>query len=586
MQLLIALLQEMASRAIVRAYPEADPSLIIADVNQSTQPQFGHYQCNSALKIGKALRKNPREVAERIVDHLEKNTPEGVPVLARVEVAGAGFINMFLDLTFLAGQVEKCLIDAHLGVSLPFRKQRIIVEFSSPNVAKELHVGHLRSTIIGDCLARIMEFLGHDVLRLNHIGNWGTQFGMLITYMQEEHAQVLCGEQTVDLSALMQWYRKSKVRFDNDPAFKKKAQLQVVALQGGDPASAKAWEMICEISRAAFAEIYQMLDVSIVERGESFYNSLLPQIVDELEKKGLVTNSDGAKCIFMEGFVNREGEPLPMIVQKSDGGYNYDTTDMAALWHRVNEEKAERIIIVTDAGQSLHFQMIFKAAELAHFYDPARVRLDHVPFGVVLGPDGKKFKTRSGETEKLIDLLTEAVNRAHSIMAERLPDVSPDELDKMARILGIDAVKYADLSCHRVKDYVFSYERMLKFEGNTAAFLLYAYVRVQGIKRKIGKPVDPLIGKVPIALEHVSEIALALHIRQFGEAIDTVDRELLPNRLCDYLYDLAEKFHAFFRDCRVEGDQHEESRLLLCETTGRILQKGLALLGLRTLDRM
>jgi arginyl-tRNA synthetase len=588
MQTLISLLQDMASRAIVRAFPDAaaNPDLMIAEVIHSTQPQFGHYQCNSALKIGKALKKNPREVAQLIIDHLEKTTPEGTPFLGRVEVAGAGFINMSLDPVFLAEQVEKCLTDHHLGISLPLRKLRVIVEFSSPNVAKELHVGHLRSTIIGDCLARIVEFLGHDVLRLNHIGDWGTQFGMLITYMNEEHPEVIRGEQSVDLPTLMQWYKQSKVRFDNDSAFKKRAQLQVVALQGGDNATLEAWQKICAISRAAFAEIYRMLDVSITERGESFYNPLLPKIVAELEKKGLITVSDGAKCVFMEGFVNRDGEPLPMIVQKSDGGYNYDTTDMAALWHRVHEEKAERIIVVTDAGQSLHFQMIFKAGELAGFYDQKRVRLDHVPFGVVLGPDGKKFKTRSGETEKLIDLLTEAIDRARVIMAERIPEALPEELEKMAHILGIDAVKYADLSCHRVKDYVFSYERMLKFEGNTAAFLLYAYVRVQGIKRKIGKAVDAMIGKERIVLEHPSEIALALHLRQFGEAVDMVDRELLPNRLCDYLYNLAEKFHGFFRDCRVEGVEQEASRLLLCEATGRILQKGLSLLGLRTLDRM
>ncbi len=586
MQLLLALLQEMASRAIIHAYPEVDPSLILADVSQSTQPQFGHYQCNSALKISKALGRNPREVANHIADQLEKKASDGTLIVDRIEIAGPGFINIFLNPLFLANQVKESLSDAHLGAYLPKHKQRIIVEFSSPNVAKELHVGHLRSTIIGDCLARIMEFLGHDVLRLNHIGNWGTQFGMLITYMQEEHAEVLHGEKIVDLPILMQWYKQSKLRFDADPTFKKKAQLQVVALQSGDLNSLKAWEKICEVSRCAFEEIYRILDVSINERGESYYNPILPEIVAKLEQKGLVTISDGAKCIFMEGFVNREGEPLPMIVQKSDGGYNYDTTDMAALWQRVHEEKGERVIIVTDAGQSLHFQMIFKAAALAGFYDPLHVRMDHVPFGVVLGPDGKKFKTRSGETEKLVDLLKEAVNRAQSILAERLPNVPNEELDTMARILGIDAVKYADLSCHRVKDYVFSYDRMLKFEGNTAAFLLYAYVRVQGIKRKSGKSIDSLISQASITLEHASEIALALRLRQFGEAIDMVDRELLPNRLCDYLYDLAEKFHAFFRDCRVEGDPREESRLLLCEATGRILQKGLDLLGLRTLDRM
>lgn len=588
MQTLISLLQEVVTRAMAHAWPEieTDPSLVLADIIHSTQPQFGHYQCNSALKIGKALKKNPREIAQRIIENIPKTTDDGTPLLALVELAGPGFINMTLEGSFLAQQIEECLSDVYLGVARPAEKQRIIVEFSSPNVAKELHVGHLRSTIIGDCLARIMEFLGHDVLRLNHIGDWGTQFGMLITYMQEEHPEVVRGEKAAELPELMGWYKQSKIRFDADPAFKKKAQLRVVALQSGDTETLQAWRMICEISRKAFAEIYHVLDVSIVERGESFYNPILPKIIEELEAKKLIRISDGAKCVFMEGFVNREGEPLPMIVQKSDGGFNYDTTDMAALWHRVNIEKAQRIIIVTDAGQSLHFQMIFKAGELAGFYSPNRVRLDHVPFGVVLGADGKKFKTRSGDTEKLIDLLTEAVERARAILVERIPNASSKELDDMAQVLGIDAVKYADLSCHRVKDYVFSYERMLRFEGNTAAFLLYAYVRVQGIKRKIGKPVDDLIGKAHILLQHPSEIALALQLRQFAEAIDAVDRELLPNRLCDYLYELAEKFHAFFRDCRVEGDEFESSRLLLCEATGRILQKGLHLLGLRTLEKM
>ncbi len=288
----------------------------------------------------------------------------------------------------------------------------------------------------------------------------------------------------------------------------------------------------------------------------------------------------------MEGFVGREGEKLPMIVQKSDGGYNYDTTDMAAIWHRVHEEKADRIIIVTDAGQALHFQMVFKAAELAGFYDPHKVHFDHVTFGVVLGPDGKKFKTRSGETEKLIDLLLKGVEKAQEILIERMPDTPIHEIEKMAQVLGIDAVKYADLSCQRIKDYVFSYDRMLRFEGNTAAFLLYAYVRVQGIKRKTGKDPVSLIGKVKIELDHPSEVTLAVHIRQFGEAIVHVEKDLLPNRLTDYLYELAEKFHAFFRDCRVEGDEFEDSRLLLCEATGRILKKGLELLGLKTLEKM
>jgi arginyl-tRNA synthetase len=577
-----------ADAAILSAFGSliTDPKLLEAEVTPSTQAQFGHYQCNSALKIAKALGISPRAAAEKILCLFDRGAEDGSEMISHIQIAGPGFINITLEPSFLASQIQALLRDERLGVPLPEKKQKVIVEFSSPNIAKELHVGHLRSTIIGDAIASLFEFLGHHVLRLNHIGDWGTQFGMLIAHMQEKALEVLQGKVQTDLIELMQWYKESKKRFDEDLEFKKKAQLQVVKLQGGEPEARIAWEAICEISRKAFQEIYALLDVAIQERGESFYNPYLGEVVEELDKKGLITTSDGAKCIFLKGFVSREGLPLPMIVQKSDGGYNYDTTDMAAMRHRVQVEKADRIIILTDAGQSLHFAMLAKAAEKAGYIDPAKVRFDHVPFGVVLGPDGKKFKTRSGETEKLIDLLLEAVAHAKKIMQERLPDLSPQELDHSAKILGIDAIKYADLCCHRIKDYVFSYERMLKFEGNTAAFLLYAYVRIQGIKRKVSKQLSDVMTRAKVKLEHPSEIALALHLRQFGEILDAMSKDLLPNRLCDYLYELAEKFHAFFRDCRVEGAPEEESRLLLCEAASRILKKGLTLLGLKTLDRM
>jgi arginyl-tRNA synthetase len=572
MKNILSVLLHSAEAAIQAAFGSAlDPKLLEAEVTTSTQAD---YQCNSALKIAKALRIPPREAAEKIVAHF--NAKE---MISKLEIAGPGFINITLLPSFLASQIEAILRDDRLGVPLPEKKQKVIVEFSSPNVAKELHVGHLRSTIIGDAIARLFEFLGHDVLRLNHIGDWGTQFGMLITYMKEQVPDVLQGKTMPELIELMGWYKASKKRFDEDPEFKKRSQLQVVQLQSGDDATRNAWELICEISRRSYQEIYDLLDVKLIERGESFYNPYLAEVVGELDKKGLITLSDGAKCIFLEGFA------IPMIVQKSDGGYNYDTTDMAAIRHRIQVEKADRIIILTDAGQSLHFAMIFKAAEKADYLDPQKVRMDHVPFGVVLGPDGKKFKTRSGDTEKLIDLLLEAVAHAKKIMHERLPDLPENELNRVSQILGIDAVKYSDLSCHRIKDYVFSYDRMLKFEGNTAAFLLYAYVRIQGIKRKVGKEISSL-QNARVVLEHPTEIMLALHLRRFGEVLDAMSRDLLPNRLCDYLYELAEKFHAFFRDCRVEGDPREESRLLLCEAAARILHKGLDLLGLKTLDRM
>lgn len=557
--------------------------LLEPEVVQSGQPQFGHYQCNNPLKIAKELKKNPRQVAETLVSLLAQDRDV---ILSKVEIAGPGFINMTVDPQFLSREVTEVLKDPRLGVPCPDRIQKIIVEFSSPNIAKELHVGHLRSTIIGDCLARLFEFVGHDVLRLNHVGDWGTQFGMLIVYLKREHPKVLTGEETTDLSQLMAWYKASKKKFDEDPEFKKQSQLQVVSLQGGDPVALKAWQMICEISRKAFHEIYDLMDVTITERGESFYNPYLAGVVKDLEDKGLITISEGAKCIFLDGFVSREGEPLPMIIQKSDGGYNYETTDMAALRHRVDIEKADRIICVTDAGQALHFQQVFQAAEKAGYYDPKKVQIDHVTFGVVLGPDGKKFKTRSGDTEKLIDLLLEAVNRSKAIIEERLPDASPQEKEELAIALGIGAVKYADLSSHRIKDYVFSYDRMLKFEGNTAAFLLYAYVRIQGIKRKGQKNIDEILKNSEINLSHPSEMALALQVRQFGETLDSMARDLLPNRLTDYLFGLAEKFNAFYRDCRVEGVPEENSRLLLCEATARVMGKGLTILGLRTVTRM
>ncbi|MDX8431038.1 MAG: arginine--tRNA ligase [Candidatus Algichlamydia australiensis] len=577
-KLLVEILKKRATSAIQKAFPDLQNE--IAEVVPSTQERFGHYQCNSALRLAKQMRQNPREVAQAIM----QNLPNEDELAIKMEIAGPGFINIFLNPSFLSERTNHLLHDPRLGVPKLASPKRMVVEFSSPNIAKELHVGHLRSTIIGDSLARLMEFLGHDVLRLNHIGDWGTQFGMLISYLKELQPEVLEGKKQAALKELMGWYRDAKKKFDKDPGFKKRSQEEVVRLQGGDEHSLSAWKKICEISRDAFKEIYGLLDVELIERGESFYNPFLASLVEDLEKKKLVTLSDGAKCIFLEGFVNKEGDPLPMIVQKSDGGYNYSTTDMAGMRHRIEKEKAERIVVVTDAGQSLHFQMIAAAAEKAGYLDPKKTQFDHVPFGVVLNTSGKKFKTREGATEPLVSLLTEGIAHAKKLLSERLHD--DPELDQLATILGIDAIKYADLSCHRMKDYVFSYDRMLNFEGNTAAYLLYSYVRIQGIKRKVGKDLGEVQDLAKIMLEHPSEISLGLKLCQFGETLRVMERDLLPNRLTDYLYNLAESFHAFFRDCRVEGVDEENARLLLCEATARVLKQGLEILGLKTLDRM
>jgi arginyl-tRNA synthetase len=580
MKNLLDTLFDAFQQATLQAFPELTDQAALTDITRSTNEKFGHYQCNSPMKLTKLLKQNPRQIAEKIVAHVDLEN------IAKLEIAGPGFINITLTATCLSQRVDDLLRDVHLGVEQSCPSQRIIIDFSSPNVAKEMHVGHLRSSIIGDALARLFEFLGNDVLRLNHVGDWGTAFGMLIAYMQQEAPQVLEGKQQTDLPQLMQWYKESKKKFDEDTSFKRKAQLEVVALQQGEPNARKGWEIICAISRQAYQEIYNLLDIKIIERGESYYNPMLPKIVADLEQKGLVEISDGAKCIFLEGFQNRDGQTLPLMIQKSDGGYNYDTTDMAAIYQRLVEERGDRLIYVTDAGQATHFQMIFKAAEKAGYLDSQKVRVDHVPFGLVLGPDGKKFRTRSGETEKLIDLLQAAVDHAEKILLERDPDMEEEARKKLAKALGIGAIKYADLAAHRIGDYVFSYDRMLRFEGNTAAFLMYAYVRVAGIKRKVKLDPQTILTHTSIQLEHPSEISLGLQLLQFSEILKQMADELLPNRLTDYLYTLAEKFNAFFRDCRVEGSPQQNERLLLCEATARVLKQGLEILGVPIVDKM
>jgi arginyl-tRNA synthetase len=569
-------LQTLLKNAVAIAFPSLAEGEL--DVAKAKDTAFGDYQCNSAMKLAKQAGMPPRAVAMAIVEAL-KSLPGTQTLCDRVEVAGPGFINIFVRSEFIAACLKKMEEEVLPKADCPLR---VVVDFSSPNIAKEMHVGHLRSTIIGDCLARVFEALGHRVLRLNHVGDWGTAFGMLLAHIKSLNGYSLQRVSSYTLADLMQLYRESKVRFDEDTTFRRQAQQEVVRLQGGNEESVKIWKAICEVSRKAYNEIYTLLGVTLEERGESFYNSQLPKIVQELEEKGVVTVSDGAKCVFAEGFYNREGNPLPLMLQKSDGGYNYDTTDMAAITQRIREEKADRIIYVTDSGQAMHFQMVFAAARQAGILDSKKVRVDHVPFGLVLGPDGKKFRTRSGETEKLIDLLQAAVHTAEGLLREKSPELSDEENRRIAKILGIGAIKYADLSSHRASDYVFSYDRMLRFEGNTAAFIMYSYVRTQSIQRKITSSHLPS----HVVLDHPSELALGKALCQFSDAIDEVTETLLPNRLTDYLYGLAEEFNAFFRDCRVEGDPRQQERLFLVALTGKVLRTGLHLLGISVPEKM
>jgi arginyl-tRNA synthetase len=564
-------------------YAGVDPILVSA-----SNPKFGDYQANVALSLSKRLKQQPRAIASAIVEKLDVSEFCETP-----EIAGPGFINLKLKISYLEAQLNAIQADSRLGIKRKTPK-REIVDFSSPNIAKEMHVGHLRSTIIGDCIARILEFQGHDVLRLNHVGDWGTQFGMLITYLREVYPEALTTANALDIGDLVSFYRKAKQRFDEDEAFQESARQEVVRLQAGAEDTLHAWKLLCEQSRREFQVIYDLLNVQVIERGESFYNPLLPAVVEDLAKFGLLVENQGAKVVFLEGFTNREGEPLPLIVQKSDGGYNYATTDLAALRYRIEQDQAQRIIYVTDAGQSNHFAQVFQVANKAEWV-PDDVELVHVPFGLVLGEDGKKFKTRSGDTVRLRDLLDEAVIRARADLEARLKEEEREEtedfISNVAQVVGISAVKYADLSQNRTSNYVFSYDKMLDLKGNTAPYMLYAYARIQGISRKGGINFAELGDNVQVVLQHETELALAKYLLQLDEVINTVEEELLPHRLCEYLYELSKKFNQFYdRNQGVRVLDAEEplrsSRLVLCNLTARILRLGLDLLGIPVLERI
>ncbi|MCX5950120.1 MAG: arginine--tRNA ligase, partial [Cyanobacteria bacterium] len=469
----------------------------------------------------------------------------------------------------------------------------VIVDFSSPNIAKEMHVGHLRSTIIGDALARVLEFRGHPVLRLNHVGDWGTQFGMLITHLKQVAPQALTTADAVDLGDLVAFYRQAKARFDADEAFQTTAREEVVRLQSGDPVSRRAWQLLCEQSRREFQAIYDRLDIRLNERGESFYNPYLEAVVADLDASGLLVQDDGAQCVFLEGVSGKEGKPLPVIVRKTDGGFNYATTDLAAIRYRFADspagDGARRVIYVTDAGQASHFAGVFQVARRAGWI-PAGSRLEHVPFGLVQGEDGKKLKTRSGDTVRLKDLLDEAVERCEADLRRRLAEEGRAESEEFIRhvatTVGLAAVKYADLSQNRTTNYQFSFDRMLALQGNTAPYLLYAVVRIAGIARKGGDVVTD--SDQPLQFSEPQEWALVRQLLDFDAVIAAVEDELLPNRLCAYLFELSQVFNRFYDQVPVlkAPPQARESRLALCRLSADTLKLGLGLLGIPTLERM
>lgn len=550
-------------------------------VDRTKDKSHGDLATNLAMMLTKVAGKNPRELAQLIIDTLPASA-----FVAKVEIAGPGFINFFINDSALADQLQNAVNDEHLGIKLP-TPQTVVVDYSSPNLAKEMHVGHLRSTIIGDSVVRALEFLGHKVIRQNHVGDWGTQFGMLLAYMEELRAKN--GEQAhLELSDLETFYRAAKLRFDESAEFATRARQLVVELQSGDEYCNKLWREFNDISLSHCHEVYARLGVSLTRadvHGESAYNADLEQVVKDLDAQGLLTESNGAKVVFQEAFRNKEGEPLPVIIQKADGGYLYATSDLAAMRYRSNVLKADRVLYFVDLRQALHFQQVFSLAKLAKFVRED-MSLEHLGFGTMNGEDGRPFKTRSGGVVKLVDLLEEANVRALELVHSKNPDMDEETLAEIARVVGISAVKYADLSKNRTSDYIFSFEQMLSFEGNTAPYLLYAYTRVAGIFKRV-TGLD--LSQAKIVLEHEKEKDLGNKLAQFGEILNRVVDKGQPHVLCAYLYELAGAFSSFYEACPVlaaDNDEQKNSRLLLSQLTARTLQKGLNLLGIETLERM
>ncbi|MDN3234184.1 arginine--tRNA ligase [Pseudomonas sp. WAC2] len=548
-------------------------------VENTKDKSHGDFASNIAMMLAKPAGMKPRDLAEKLIAALPADSS-----VSQVQIAGPGFLNFFQNHEQLAQRLDAALADTHLAIQKSAPKQRVVVDLSSPNLAKEMHVGHLRSTIIGDAVARVLEFLGDDVIRQNHVGDWGTQFGMLLAYLEEQPAAA-----ESELSDLETFYRAAKKRFDESPEFADRARELVVKLQAGDEACLKLWHRFNEISLSHCQKVYDRLNVKLTPadvKGESAYNSELPGIVTELDAKGLLTESDGARCVFLEEFKNAEGNPLPVIVQKAGGGYLYATTDLAAMRYRSQVLNADRVLYFVDQRQALHFQMAFEVAHLAGFVAPS-MSLEHMGFGTMNGADGRPFKTRDGGTVKLIDLLDEAEERAYTLVKEKNPSLEETELREIARAVGIGAVKYADLSKHRTSDYSFNFELMLSFEGNTAPYLLYAYTRVASIFRKLGQGYDEVEGQ--IRLEAPQEQDLGARLAQFGETLNSVAEKGVPHLLCAYLYDIAGLFSSFYENCPIlsaEDPAQRQSRLRLAALTGRTLKQGLELLGLNTLERM
>ncbi|MEE9304407.1 MAG: arginine--tRNA ligase [Thiotrichaceae bacterium] len=578
------LLDQHISEALQKAgAPDNTPSVI----KPSNRPEFGDYQANGVMGAAKQLKMNPRELAGKVLEHLDLTG-----IAEKVEIAGPGFINIHLDNAWLAEQT-KAVLNKEIAqdeeitqVEKTAQPETIIVDYSGPNLAKEMHVGHLRSTIIGDSVARVLDFLGHNVIRQNHVGDWGTQFGMLIAHMIDQPDSEL----GLQLSDLENFYREAKVRFDDDTDFAETARNYVVKLQAGDEECLKHWQQFIEISLQHCEDVYKKLNVLLTRKDvkpESSYNNELAHVISDLDKVGLLTEDAGAQCVFLDEFKGKDDKILPAIVQKSDGGYLYATTDLAALNYRQHKLNASRMLYFVDARQNLHLSQVFTIAKKAGFVK-ADTSLEHMPFGTMMGKDGKPFKTRVGGTTKLVDLLVEAEQRAFDLVSTKNPDLEETERKTIAHIVGMGAVKYADLSKNRTSDYIFNWDTMLSFEGNTAPYLQYAYARISSIFRKVDSH-DQLHNKqADVIITEPAEHQLALKLLQFSDAVQHVAKEGTPNLLCNYLFELAGNFMTFYEACPIlkADDAIKDSRLQLAQLTADTLKTGLGLLGIETMERM
>ncbi|CAB3976481.1 arginine--tRNA ligase [Candidatus Azoamicus ciliaticola] len=571
---MIKTIKTICYRAIIKKFPILHKQLKLKDidVSQSKDTAKYHFQFNGVMKLSQYTKEHPLNIAKKIQESIEQIISNE---FLTSEITHPGFINFKINQKLIKKKLNKLFKKIKIK-----NKEKIIIDYSSPNIAKDMHVGHLRSTIIGDCLAKILKYTGNTVIKISHLGDWGTQFGILINYIKNKY-----NTQTIKklpLQKLSELYKDAQKKFETDNSFKEHAKKEVIKLQNKEKNTINIWKEINKISKKEYKKIYDLLNIKIKYKGESFYNDLINPLIKKFEKKNIIEISNNAKCIYIDGMINKENLPLPLIIKKSDGGSNYATTDLAALYYRIKYNKANKIIYITDVGQSMHFKMVFEAIKKSEINK--NTHLIHLPIGLMLTSDGKKIKTRSGESEKLISLLKKAINYSKKILKSKNNKINKTMLNNSAKILGINTIKYSDLSNKIDQNYIFDYKKILQSNGNTASFLNYAYVRINSIRNKIrdNKKIDETI----LNLQEKTEIDLAVHLTQYNYIIEKTEDELNPNILTTYLYKLAEKFHSFFHECNVIKSQNKNSRLLLCKITSKILKSGMSLLGLKIIKRM